>query len=215
MSPSQKNFILPISTSPNNNEKPAGWPTTPEKPVDRPWQRKRICCGLCASSLAVIAIVIIVLSFTVFKVRDPTMRLNSIHFDNLDITKNLTVTADVSVKNPNALPFKFNSSTTSLLYRNNEVGTAYGPPGNVGAYKTLRTNVTMNVISSRLLADSNFMNDVQNGSLALQTSTMVGGKVTILGMFKRHVDVMMNCTVNVAIASQAILDQSCTQRMWL
>ncbi|ONK54824.1 uncharacterized protein A4U43_UnF10950 [Asparagus officinalis] len=143
------------------------------------------------------------------------MRLNSVNFKDLDLTKNLTVIADVSVKNPNALPFKFKSSTTTLLYGTKQVGVAYGPPGQVGARGTLRTNVTMNVISSKLVGDSKFMEDVGKGSLELETSTMVGGKVTILGMFKRHVDVMMKCSVSVEIGSQKILDQQCTQKMWL
>ena len=212
---SEKNHILPISTIPNQSpdkETSKDWPTT-DKPAGR--RQRLICLSCCAGILAGVAIAVVALSFTVYKVREPTMRLNSVNFGDLDLTKNLTVIADVSVKNPNALPFKFNSSKTSLLYRSREVGLAYGPPGNVGARGTLRTNVTVDVITDRLLNDSNFMGDVGNGSLALETCTMVGGKVTILGMFKRHVDVMMNCTVTVSIASQAILDQHCTQRMWL
>jgi len=216
MSSSEKNHILPVSTIPTSQppskQKSVDWPTN-EKPDGR--RHRLVCLSCCAGILAVIAITVLVLSFTVYKVREPTMRLNSVNFGDLDLSKNMTVIADVSVKNPNVLPFKFNSSKTSLLYRSREVGLAYGPPGNVGARGTLRTNVTVDVITDRLLNDSNFMGDVGNGSLGIQTSTMVGGKVTILGIFKRHVDVMMNCTVSVSIASQTILEQHCTQRMWL
>jgi len=221
MSSDHKNLILPITTSPDqstiitiNDKEEVG---CHRQSIQKPSHRQRLLrYGRCCTPiLAIITVAILVVSFTVFKVREPTMKLNSISLGEIDLTKNVSVMADVSVKNPNTLAFKFSSSKTSLLYGSREVGLAYGPPGTVGAHRTLRTNVTVDVITDRLLSDSAFMVNMASGSLELETSTMVWGKVTILGMFKRHVDVMMNCTVSVSIASQAILDQHCTQRMWL
>src|SRR4051812_42097372 len=111
MSSSEKNTALPISTAPDE-------PSTEDQPVTKKAGRRRRCllCLTCSAAvLAVIGIVVVVLSFTVYKVREPTMRVNSFHFGQLDPTKNLTVVADVSVMNPNPVSFKFNSSTTSLL----------------------------------------------------------------------------------------------------
>ncbi|MCD7449588.1 hypothetical protein HAX54_000653 [Datura stramonium] len=55
----------------------------------------------------------------------------------------LTVSADVSVKNPNSISFKFNEATTNLFYDDVVVGEALTPPGTVNAQRTLRINMSV------------------------------------------------------------------------
>ncbi|RRT81594.1 hypothetical protein B296_00012663, partial [Ensete ventricosum] len=186
-----------------------------------------ICGGFCAAILIIIAIVIVVLALTVFKVKEPVMTMNSVTVENLAINfgtpssssqlfaVNMTVVADISVKNPNAASVRFGASTTAIYYRAREMGVAYGPPGSARAHRTFRINVTVDVMADRILGDANLFDDLAAGSIAVTTATKVGGRVKVLGMFKHHVDVMMNCSITMAVANQSIVGQNCNQKVRL
>ncbi|XP_008805654.2 uncharacterized protein LOC103718555 [Phoenix dactylifera] len=185
-------------------------------------RRRLICCVSCTAFVVVaIAVVLAIIALTVYKVKDPVMTMNSVYVKNLNINltsphaANMTVVADVSVNNPNAASFRFGESTTALYYRAREIGVAYGPSGTAGARKTFRLNVTVDVMADRLLADPDLLVDLVGGKLDLTTSTKVGGRAKIFLIIKHHADVMMNCSMTLAVSNQTILAQSCTQRVWL
>ncbi|KAJ0971493.1 hypothetical protein J5N97_019452 [Dioscorea zingiberensis] len=205
-------------TTTNDEEDPS---TKPRRRLLR--RRCVLCCATCTTVLVLIAIIIVILAFTVFKVKEPKMTMNSMTIQGLSaITRsssasgfNVTVVADISVKNPNAASFKFGSSTTSVYYKDGLVGLAYGPPGNARAHRTFRVNVTVDVMGDQLVGDVDLMAEVMGGVVGMKSSTMVGGRVKILGIFKHHVDVMMNCSMSIAVLNQSILDQNCNHRVWL
>ncbi|KAM0945801.1 hypothetical protein DsansV1_C09g0088071 [Dioscorea sansibarensis] len=219
--PSDQEQVIPLALSaihPSLDE---------ENPSTKPRRRRRrciLCCGSCTAVLILIGIILVILAFTVFKVKEPVLTLNSITMQGLSALAtsptpsagfNVTVVADVSVKNPNAASFKFGSSTTSVYYKDGLVGVAYGPPGNARADKTLRTNMTVDVLGDRLVGDMDLVTEALTGAVAIKSSTMIGGRVKIIGIFKHHVDVMMNCSLNIAVLNQSILDQNCVHRVWL
>ncbi|KAG1330386.1 putative Late embryogenesis abundant protein [Cocos nucifera] len=225
-----REHITPLATAtatatadrPTSDEEDAT--TTTTRPRSSRLRRRRclICCGSCTALVAVIAIVLVIVTLTVYKVKEPVMTMNSVTIKNLKIQTgssltspvavNMTLVADVSVKNPNAVSFRFGRSTTTVFYQEGEMGVAYGPPGMAGAHKTFRLNVTVDVMADRLLSDTNLIGDLAAGKLDLSTSTRVGGRVKIFLIIKHHVDVTMNCSLTVAVSNMSILGQSCTQR---
>ncbi|XP_010915768.1 uncharacterized protein [Elaeis guineensis] len=196
--------------------------TTPTPPSSHRRRRRcLICCGSCTALVVVIAVVLVIIALTVYKVKEPVMTMNSVSIKNLNINLrsflsiNLTMVADISVENPNAVFFRFGESTTTLYYRTREIGVAYGPPGTAGAHKTFRLNVTVDVMAGQLLADPHLIGDLLGGKLDVTTSTKVGGRAKIFLIIKHHVDVLMNCSLTLAVSDQSILAQSCSQRVWL
>uniref|UniRef100_A0A2N9FPQ3 Late embryogenesis abundant protein LEA-2 subgroup domain-containing protein n=1 Tax=Fagus sylvatica TaxID=28930 RepID=A0A2N9FPQ3_FAGSY len=96
------------------------------------------CCGSIAALMLLQAIVVIILIFTVFRVKDPIIKMNGITITKLELINNnttpkpgvnMSLTADVSVKNPNVASFKYSNTTTTLFYYGTVVGEARGPPG--------------------------------------------------------------------------------------
>ncbi|KAG1335122.1 putative Late embryogenesis abundant protein [Cocos nucifera] len=220
----EREHITPLATAaadrPTSDEEDPST-TSPTPPSSRHRHRCLICCGSCTALVVVIAVVLVVIALTVYKVKEPVMTMNSVSIKNLklklgsSLNINMTVVADVSVKNPNAASFRFGESATALYYRAREMGVAYGPPGTAAAHKTFRINVTVDVMTDRLLSDPNVMGDLAAGKLDVTTSTKVGGRVKIFLIIKRHVDVMMNCSITLAASNQSILAQTCNQRVWL
>ena len=90
------------------------------------------------------------------------------------------------------------------------MGEARGPPGKARAYRTVRMNMTVDIMIGRFLMDPGLAREVSgSGLLNVWSFTRVSGKVKILGIVKKHVTVKMNCTMAVNITRQAIQDTEC------
>ncbi|KAF7151166.1 hypothetical protein RHSIM_Rhsim02G0236600 [Rhododendron simsii] len=191
-------------------------------PLDSKKQRHRQyvqCCGCIVALMLIQAVVLLVLIFTVFRIKDPKLKMNSVRISSTNLSSltaltNITVTADVSIKNPNVAAFKFsNVTTTTVYYGGVAVGEGRNPPGVAAARRTLRLNVTVELAVGKLLEVARLGSDLRFGELNVSTYTRVGGRVKILGLFKKNVVVKMNCTMSVNVTSQEIRDQSCWRRV--
>ncbi|KZV37406.1 hypothetical protein F511_01274 [Dorcoceras hygrometricum] len=181
------------------------------------------CCGTITVLLLIQAIVIVILIFTVFKVKDPVIRMNGVTIDRLELINgtttprpgsNITLTADVSVKNSNFASFNYQNTTTTLFYRGVVIGEARGPSGKAKARRTMRMNVTVDVITDRILSQPDLNSDYSSGLLTIGSYTSVGGRVKMI-FVKKHVTVRMNCSMTVNVTSQAIQNQRCKRKVKL
>ncbi|XP_031096411.1 late embryogenesis abundant protein At1g64065 [Ipomoea triloba] len=175
-------------------------------------------CGCCTAVLLVVAVAIIVLASTVFHVKDPTIKMNTIRIEglsflstgNLNPGVNLTLVSDLSVKNPNAASFKFNDAAeTSLLYGGKVVGEAKIPAGNARARRTLQLNVTVDVMVEKLLEVPRLKSDLVTGELPVAIYTTIHGKVKVLRIVKKSATLKMNCSMSFNILRQDIENLDC------
>ncbi|PON32698.1 Immunoglobulin-like fold containing protein [Parasponia andersonii] len=179
------------------------------------------CCGCITALMLIQAVVIIILIFTVFRVKDPVIKMNKITVTQLELANNTTpkpgtnmsLTADVSVKNPNVASFKYKNTTTTLYYHGMVVGEARGPPGQAKPKRTMRMNITVDIITDRLMSSPNLVADVGSGLLTMSSYSRIPGRVKMLNIIKRHVVVKMNCTMKVNISSQTIQEQKCKRKV--
>ncbi|CAL9116252.1 unnamed protein product [Musa textilis] len=181
------------------------------------------CCGCCGAAVVVLGIAILILSLTVFKVKDPTLTMNSLTLDgfNFDVGPsddlvqlNATLVADISIKNPNVASFRFDNSTTDFYYEGKTVGVAYAPAGKVSAHRTVSMNVTVDVLTNRVARQMNITADALTSGtqLNLTSFTDINGRVNVLGVYKRDIEVTMNCsmTLEVSATHQAIQSTDCS-----
>ncbi|KAL2544261.1 Late embryogenesis abundant (LEA) hydroxyproline-rich glycoprotein family [Forsythia ovata] len=130
------------------------------------------CCGCTTAIFLIQVMIILVLVFTVFRVKDPVIKMNNVKIQGLDVLTrtnnlqfevNLTVEADVSVKNPNVASFKFSNTTTSLYYDGHVIGEARIPAGQARARRTLDMNVSIDVMVDKLLVLPRLRSDLASG----------------------------------------------------
>ncbi|KAF3324497.1 Late embryogenesis abundant protein [Carex littledalei] len=169
-------------------------------------------CACCTGITAILSLVILILSFTLFKVRDPTLTLNSITVDDFRIntsmsqknlvSANVTLVSDISIKNPNMVSFKFSRTLTEFYYKGGTLGVAYAPAGQLGARKDTRLNVTMDVVANRIVEDN--INVIENiflhGEVDLTSYTSVKGRVSVFGLYKKDMEVGLNCSVVLGLS---------------
>ncbi|PQQ05837.1 uncharacterized protein Pyn_37335 [Prunus yedoensis var. nudiflora] len=146
-------------------------------------QRKYVmCCGCVSALFLIIAVTAIVLGFTVFHVKGPRIKMNNVTIQRLELANgtlrsdtNLTLLADVSIKNPNVASFKY--GTQPLWFTTGRWREIMVVPG--------------------------FTREVASGTLKVSTYTRIQGKVKIL-MVNKNVVVELNCSMTYNFASKEI-----------
>ncbi|CAK7348807.1 unnamed protein product [Dovyalis caffra] len=178
------------------------------------------CCVFVTSIFVILVIAIIVLRFTVFRVKDPIIKMNGVTVTQLELTNgtipkpgvNMSLIADVSVKNPNVASFKYENTTTTLYYHGQMVGEARNGPGHARAGRTVRMNVTVDIIPDRIMSSPDLNADLSSGLLSLTTYTRVPGRMKIV-IVERNIVVKMNCSMMLNITNQQIQTQKCKRRV--
>lgn len=181
-------------------------------------RKKRRCVCLWAAVAVVIALALLflILGLTVFKRKRPSTTVNDISLADLnfsvDIARlrvhfNVSLDADITVRNPNRVGFKYSDSNAFLRYRGNDIGQIPLPAGEIGARDARNLNLTLTVMADRLLSDSNFYSDVISGVLYLQTFIRVSGKVRIL--FSFHVVSFATCDLEIHLSTRSLVNQTC------
>ncbi|GAB4857458.1 hypothetical protein Ancab_015367 [Ancistrocladus abbreviatus] len=181
------------------------------------------CYGCVTAVILVLFVIILVLALTVFRAKDPTIRLNSVTIKRLDISAgiltapklNMTLVADVSIKNPNAVTFKYNNSTSAIYYDGRVFSEVQAPPGQARARRTVRMNLTVDVMIEKLLGSSSLIRDISSGSLSMYYYTRVAGRVKIINVVKKHIVVKLNCSVIVSITNRQVDVQHCRHHVSL
>lgn len=141
------------------------------------------------------------------------LKTNKANGQVLQLGSNISMIADVSVENPNQATFRFSNTTSSIYYKGIMVGEAHGPSGQARPRHTMRMNVTVDIITERIIMAPNLSSDIGSGLFSMDTYTRVPGRVKLLLIIKKNVVVEMNCTVNFNITSQEIQDQSCKRHV--
>ncbi|KAI3503639.1 hypothetical protein L1887_32085 [Cichorium endivia] len=116
-----------------------------------------------------------VLGLTIFRVKNPEINMNSAAIIGLDRVNaadlltgkaNLTVVADVSVKNTNVAPFKRSGGVAK-------------------ARRTMRLNLTFEVTVAEIAGNHQFGSDLASGILPVESYTKFNGRVNILNIIKK------------------------------
>lgn len=171
-------------------------------------------------SLLVMAVVVSILCSTVFKFRTPIIRVSNLHFNKQNLftvnyTTNVTVTAVVSMRNPNRFAsFAFGNTTTALFYRGAAFGQAWCPAGTAAARRTARMRVNGEIVPSRIISRPDFNEDLTSGVVNVSTFTRIDGRVRMLAVEKR-VFVTMNCSVAINVSSWKALKHKCRRTLKL
>lgn len=188
----------------------------PYKPIYK--RRKcKLCCCACLAILLSLAIVVVALSQTIFKFRDPKISLHDVRAQNFSVDLStllsISLSADVRVENPNHYDFKYTHSELAIIYHGERVGVGDLGTGTIRSRRTvdLPAAVTVEVLS--LLVNS--LQDIFSGVLTLNVKSVLSGRVDVAHVYKHHVTDNVNCTVDVFIANQTLKQRDCSQSMKL
>uniref|UniRef100_A0A5B7AFH4 Late embryogenesis abundant protein LEA-2 subgroup domain-containing protein n=1 Tax=Davidia involucrata TaxID=16924 RepID=A0A5B7AFH4_DAVIN len=173
-------------------------------------RQKRMKCLVYVVAFAVFQTAIITLfALTVMKVKTPKFRVRSATIENFDIPTtsnpsfNITVNAELGVKNTNFGHYKFDNSTITFLYMGTPVGSANILKARAKARSTKKFNVTVELRSGEL------GNDFNSGVLPLTSQSTLRGKVELMKVMKKKKSTNMNCTMEINISTRQLQNVKC------
>ncbi|KAI3964080.1 hypothetical protein MKW92_035878 [Papaver armeniacum] len=175
------------------------------------------CCGFCTAIVLIVVAIFLTLLFTLF-LRDPEIKMNKLTVVKLkffngttipDPKFNVSLVADVSMKNPNAATFKYGNSTTAVYYKGNQIGEIPIPPGRAKPRRTQQMDLPFELDTANLYTTPGIQSDAVSGVLDMTSKTRVVGKMKIFGITKKNIVVKMDCEMSFNLTSLSILDQKC------
>lgn len=187
-------------------------------------KRKRRCLmalGIPLILIFLLFIIILILALTVFKTKSPNTKLVSASLDGVapsvslpaaQIELNITIDIKILVKNPNHVSFKHGQGKSYLLYQGNQVGEADIYPGKIPATGSTTVPYRLTLEADELASNLSFITDVIGGQLVMQANTRIPGRINFLGIYKKHVVIVSECQLRIAVLAMNITDKACKDK---
>ncbi|XP_041003957.1 uncharacterized protein LOC121249315 [Juglans microcarpa x Juglans regia] len=170
----------------------------------------KICCAVTAIFLVLIAAVLVALSFTMLKPRDPRISLHLEGLQNIDLLMLMNTTANVTlgtvftVENRNYASFRYKNSTAYVDFHGDLVGEALIGERNVPARGKLNVTTSVTLMTGNLVMNPHFFADLGSGSLNLTSTATLVGKTSLLKIFKKHATVYNRCNISVFVFTRSV-----------
>ncbi|KAI3412675.1 uncharacterized protein J3R85_017012 [Psidium guajava] len=181
----------------------------------------KICCFGSAVFLAILAIVIVTLSLTIFKPKQPEITVQPIAVENvqLNVTAN-NVTLDVAlsmvvtIDNPNYGGFQYRSTIGYVTYHGSTVAEVPLKHNKIPPRAKVNITTSTDLIAIKLISNPTLWEDVASGYLNFTSTATLPGKVSMAKIFKFHATAYSTCYILFHIQSQA-MDTKCYSRIKL
>lgn len=170
----------------------------------------KICCGTTVALLVIFIIVSIVLYFTVFKPKDPTIIAHPTKLENLqvqllpNISINATLVLTLTIDNRNYGGFDFKDSIAYVYYRGMLIAEVPVEHSDVPARASFTMTTRANITGGQMATDPNFYNDIGTGHLNFTSTSVMHGKVSVLKIVKVGAKVDNFCEISVDILTQEV-----------
>ncbi|XP_057811319.1 uncharacterized protein LOC131025543 [Salvia miltiorrhiza] len=174
------------------------------------------------AAVLALALLILILALTVFKARHPVISVNSIAVSDLnfavDVARlrlhfNVSLDTNITVRNPNRVGFKYANSSALLRFRGDDVGEVPIPAGEIGARDTRNLDLTLALMTDRLIFDSDFYREAITGTLHFETFIRMAGKVRVV--FDFHVVSYTSCDLEIHLSTRMVFNQTCRYKVKL
>ncbi|XP_058100437.1 uncharacterized protein LOC131245179 [Magnolia sinica] len=207
---SHSDFQFPNSENPimTNNNKPQTGRTN------------LASCIVATIFLVFVAIVILIIFFTLFNPKEPRIAVNAVQLPSFSVTNgtvNFTFSQYVSVRNPNRSVFTHYDSSLQLIYAGNQVGFMFIPAGKIQGGHTQYMSATFSVESfpfavtpAAAAVAAGGVDGLRLGpSMEIQSKLRMEGRVRILHFFTHHVEASARCRVAVSTTDGSVLGFHC------
>ncbi|XP_047968843.1 late embryogenesis abundant protein At1g64065-like [Salvia hispanica] len=178
-------------------------------------RRRRKRCLICLLLLAVFKIAIILpLTLILMQTRTPKFRVTSAAFGAFaysaaDPSFDITLYAELALKNTNFGRFNFDSTTVYFSYNGAVVGSALVPGWTARARSTRKIRVQVELSSAGLVDRVQVKSDLEGGVLPLNSRAALTGEVEVLRVFEREKTAEMDCFIAINLMQTSVGYLSC------
>ncbi|CAH8361578.1 unnamed protein product [Eruca vesicaria subsp. sativa] len=181
---------------------------------------RRICYIVSGiiSLLFVTFMIILILALTAFKPKHPVLQTVSSTVEAvstdisppLDVQLNFTLTLQLMISNPNLADFEFNTVENLVYYRNGLVGKLTLPSSTLPAKGSTLLSCPLVLQIDKFVANiSDILQDILQKKIEIETKSNMPGKITVLGIFKAHLNTFSHCKLVLSFPSMKVETQVC------
>lgn len=175
------------------------------KPKSMTNRSLKICLFVSFIFLIIVATVIISLSLTIFKPKNPDVSLYPIGLKDLQFFQpNVTIVPlglIITIVNPNYGGFKTKNTTGFLNYHKTLVANVSIKTEFLPARSTTNVTAIAGLMTQNLISDADFLSDIEDGSFNLTANATLHGKVHMIKVFKLKATVYLSCDMFFNITS--------------
>ncbi|KAF8016687.1 hypothetical protein BT93_H2034 [Corymbia citriodora subsp. variegata] len=173
----------------------------------------KICCFTSVVFLVILTIIIVSLSLTIFKPKEPQITVQSVVLGSMQ--SNVTpLSMLITIDNPNYGGFKYESTTGYLNYNGSTVAEIPFAHNKIPARAKINMNTSTDLITDKLISNPSFWEDVALGRVNFTSTATLPGKVSVAKIFKYRATTYITCYILFHIQSQAV-DSKCNTRIKL
>ncbi|KAJ4826158.1 hypothetical protein Tsubulata_037360 [Turnera subulata] len=205
-------ILAPAKSHPRSDEEYA-----PIKPKSSTPTSSSKCPVYLLAAIVLLTAIALVFSLVVLRPNTPDVELSQVIIEDLKYgnyspnpSLNMTLSAEIRIKNSNFGKYEFENSTASVLYEDVVVGEAKLGQGSVSARKTERMSAVVDVRSQRLSDTKNLSRDISSGMLKLSSYARLSGKVLLIKKIKKQKTAIMNCTMTLNLRSRSVQELLCS-----
>lgn len=164
------------------------------------------------------AIMIVILDMTIFKVRTPKYRFDSVSLTDVSTSSStssssfaMKLDAQVTIKNKNFGPYEYQDCYLTIYYRGRSVGEVVVKEAKVKTLSTKKLSLVINVTysESAVSGKSNLKNDISSGALIMSSKSEMRGQVKLLKIIAKDRQPKMQCTMSIKLAEKVVKDLKC------
>ncbi|KAL1325033.1 hypothetical protein HN51_035127 [Arachis hypogaea] len=180
----------------------------------------RMCMIVCSIFLIVVVTIILAISLTILKPKDPDISVHPYGLENFQIIQpNVTAVPlgmVITIVNPNYGTFNYKNTTGYLSYHDINVAKAVVVSGSVPARGLFNITTVAGIMTQKLMDDTQFWSDIEVGTLNFEATITLPGKVTMLKIFKKKALVHVACDLSFKLNLSSIhTDSSCISKIKL
>ncbi|XP_072984654.1 uncharacterized protein [Typha latifolia] len=169
-------------------------------------------CAVAGVFLLLVAAASAVAVFVLFRPRDPTIEVASVHFPSFSAsngTAAFTFSQYTAVRNPNRAAFSHYDSWLQLVYGGNQVGFMFIPAGQIDGGRTQYMAASFAVDHFPLAAVPPTAPSAAAAAVEVESKMRVKGRVKVLKFFTHNVEATAGCRVAVSPTDGSVLGLRC------
>ncbi|KAL2649748.1 hypothetical protein R1flu_017876 [Riccia fluitans] len=179
------------------------------------------CCGITTGVIVLVVVILVILGFTVFKPKDPKLRVDSVVLDSfsfdlsnlLNPKVNVSLDTKVSVNNPNYASFKYRNTTAFIFYHGKEIGESSIPEGKIKSRGTVQLAVPVSVFISSNLLNANLTTDLTSGVFPVSSQVEITGTANFLNIIKlKNARSTSHCDLEIFLSNQSLKSVDCDNK---
>lgn len=163
----------------------------------------KICCGVTVLLFIIVIAVLVALSLTVLKPKQPQVTPLPVSLEKFELVQglppilNATLGIGVTISNRNYGSFKYGDSTAFISYRGNVVAEAPIEHDTIPSRGKHTISTSTEISSDKFLSNPYFLTDVLVGNLNFTSSSTMHGKVRVFEFLKIKATTFTTCDIAV------------------